>query len=40
MVINFIVVQFAPGGPIEQIIAELTNPDISGNGTVRWFRYR
>ena len=29
MVINFIVVQFAPGGPIEQIIAELTNPDIS-----------
>ena len=29
MVINFIVVQFAPGGPIEQIIAELINPDIS-----------
>lgn len=29
MVINFIVVQFAPGGPIEQIIAQLTNPDIS-----------
>ena len=29
MVINFIVVQFAPGGPIEQIIAELTNPDVS-----------
>lgn len=28
MVINFVVVQFAPGGPIEQIIAELTNPDI------------
>lgn len=29
MVINFIVVQFAPGGPIEQIIAELTSPDTS-----------
>ncbi|MCY4655392.1 MAG: microcin C ABC transporter permease YejB [Gammaproteobacteria bacterium] len=29
MVINFIVVQFAPGGPIDQIIAELTNPDVS-----------
>lgn len=29
MVINFVVVQFAPGGPIEQIIAQLTNPDIS-----------
>lgn len=28
MVINFVVVQFAPGGPIEQIIAELTNPDV------------
>ena len=28
MVINFIVVQFAPGGPIEQIIAELNNPDL------------
>ncbi len=38
MVINFVVVQFAPGGPIEQIIAELTNPEmqvtsrISGGG--------
>ena len=29
MVINFIVVQFAPGGPIEQIISELTNPELS-----------
>ena len=29
MVINFIVIQFAPGGPIEQIIAEIQNPDIS-----------
>lgn len=29
MVINFAVVQFAPGGPIEQIISELTNPELS-----------
>ena len=29
MVINFVVVQFAPGGPIEQIISELTNPELS-----------
>ncbi len=27
MVINFIIVQFAPGGPIEQIIAQLTGTD-------------
>ena len=29
MVINFCVIQFAPGGPIEQIIAELQNPELS-----------
>ena len=29
MVINFVVVQFAPGGPVEQIIANLTNPEVS-----------
>ena len=28
MVINFIVVQFAPGGPVEQIISELTGTDV------------
>ncbi len=27
MVVNFIIVQFAPGGPIEQIIAEVTGTD-------------
>ena len=27
MVINFAIVQFAPGGPIEQIIAEITGTD-------------
>ena len=27
--INFIVIQFLPGGPVEQTIAELTMPSIS-----------
>ena len=39
MVINFAIVQFAPGGPIEQIIAQVTGTDggttgrISGSGS-------
>ena len=28
MVINFAIIQFAPGGPIEQIIAQLTGTDV------------
>lgn len=36
MAISFAVVQFAPGGPVEQIIADLTNPSsgdrLSGTG--------
>ena len=36
MAISFIVVQFAPGGPVEQVISELTNASgsdrLSGNG--------
>ncbi|MBX9458169.1 MAG: microcin C ABC transporter permease YejB [Rhizobium sp.] len=31
MLLSFIVVQFAPGGPVEQIIAELTGQDSSGD---------
>ena len=34
MVINFIVVQFAPGGPIEQIVAELTGETVSATARV------
>ncbi|MYD46446.1 MAG: microcin C ABC transporter permease YejB [Gammaproteobacteria bacterium] len=34
MVINFIVIQFAPGGPIEQIISELTNPDMTATSRI------
>ena len=42
MVINFAIVQLAPGGPIEQIIAEVTGTDagttgrISGGGSGLW----
>ncbi len=28
LLINFVVLQFLPGGPIEQVIAELTGPDV------------
>ncbi|MDB5554604.1 MAG: hypothetical protein JWL86_4588 [Rhizobium sp.] len=31
MLLSFIVVQFAPGGPVEQIIAQLTGQDSSGD---------
>ncbi|MYC24821.1 MAG: microcin C ABC transporter permease YejB [Gammaproteobacteria bacterium] len=34
MVINFVVIQFAPGGPIEQAISELTDPDLSVTGRI------
>ncbi len=39
MVINFTIVQFAPGGPVEQVIAKLSGTDrgmsdrISGGGS-------
>ena len=31
MLLSFIIVQFAPGGPVEQIIAEITGQDSSGD---------
>jgi microcin C transport system permease protein len=31
MLLSFIVVQFAPGGPVEQIIAQITGQDSSGD---------
>ena len=31
MLLSFIVVQFAPGGPVEQVIAQLTGQDSSGD---------
>ena len=34
MVINFTIIQFAPGGPIEQIIAQLTGTDVSATARI------
>jgi ABC-type microcin C transport system permease subunit YejB len=34
MLVNFVVVQFAPGGPVEQVIAELTA--VGGSATDRF----
>lgn len=29
MLISFVIIQFAPGGPVEQMIAKLTGSDVS-----------
>ncbi len=34
MVINFLVVQFAPGGPVEQIIAQLQGTDVGATSRI------
>jgi len=34
MVINFAIIQFAPGGPIEQIIAQLTGTDVGATARI------
>lgn len=34
MVINFAIVQFAPGGPVEQIIAQLTGNDVGATARI------
>ena len=34
MIINFAIVQLAPGGPIEQIIAEVTGTDAGTTGRI------
>ncbi len=34
MVINFAIIQFAPGGPIEQIIAQLTGTDVGATSRI------
>ena len=34
ILINFTIVQFAPGGPVEQIIAELTTGSISTTSSI------
>jgi microcin C transport system permease protein len=34
MVINFTIIQFAPGGPVEQIIAQLTGTDVGATARI------
>ena len=34
MVINFVIVQFAPGGPVEQAIAQATGMNMSSTASV------
>jgi len=34
MVINFAIIQFAPGGPVEQIIAQLTGADVGATARI------
>ncbi|MHA1108857.1 MAG: microcin ABC transporter permease, partial [Alphaproteobacteria bacterium] len=34
MVINFFIVQLAPGGPVEQIIAQLTGTDVGATARI------
>jgi microcin C transport system permease protein len=34
MVVSFLVVQFAPGGPVERIIAQLTGADVSATARI------
>src|SRR5262249_55014046 len=34
LLVSFVVIQFAPGGPVERVIAQLTGSDISGAGRI------
>ncbi|MDX1484986.1 MAG: microcin C ABC transporter permease YejB [Alphaproteobacteria bacterium] len=34
MVINFAIIQFAPGGPVEQVIAQLTGTDVAATARI------
>lgn len=34
MLINFAIIQFAPGGPVEQVIAKLTGSDVSATARI------
>ncbi|MEE8204379.1 MAG: microcin ABC transporter permease, partial [Alphaproteobacteria bacterium] len=34
MVINFVVVQFAPGGPVEQVIAQLSGTVVGATARI------
>ena len=34
MIVSFTVVQFAPGGPVERVIAQLTGTDVSATARI------
>ena len=34
MVINFVIIQFAPGGPVEQIVAQLTGTNVGATARI------
>ncbi|MEO1114214.1 MAG: microcin ABC transporter permease, partial [Pseudomonadota bacterium] len=34
MAINFIIIQFAPGGPVERVIAQLQGTDVSATARI------
>ena len=34
MLLNFVIIQFAPGGPIEQVIAQLQGTDVSSTARI------
>lgn len=34
MIINFVIIQFAPGGPVEQIVAQLTGTDVGATSRI------
>jgi len=34
MIINFAIVQFAPGGPVEQLVAQMTGSDVGATGRI------
>jgi len=38
MLVAFVVVQFAPGGPVERVIAQLSGPAASPAAPLRWTR--
>ena len=35
MVLNFAIIQFAPGGPVEQIVAQLQGADVSATRVLK-----
>ena len=36
MVLNFVIIQFAPGGPVEQILSQLEQGGDGGGATARF----